>query len=156
MKKSLIGGLAAVFLAAACSGGSEPASEAPVADTVNPSDALNALVEEFYDRNLVLNPLRATANGVHDYDDQWPNSLGQEHRDKVAAMHEEFRLVLNEVDALLPAAGKQLDESVLELKVFPQNVISDHRHQAFVHVLACKQLGFYRNRGNVLGGNDGR
>ena len=99
MKKSLIGGLAAVFLAAACSGGSEPASEAPVADTVSPSEALNALVEEFYDRNLVLNPLSATANGVHDYDDQWPNSLGQEHRDKVAAMHEEFLGRLLEIDA---------------------------------------------------------
>ena len=64
--------VAATLLVAACSQEQpalEPAEEAQAAD---PGDALHALFDEYFERGLELNPVRASAIGDYGYDDLLP------------------------------------------------------------------------------------
>jgi uncharacterized protein (DUF885 family) len=49
------------------------------------SEQLNALVDEWYDNFLEMNPVMATFNGVHDYDDRLANSISPEFIEKLVA-----------------------------------------------------------------------
>ncbi len=60
---------------------------------------LNTLYEEYFDRNLELNPLRATFIGDNRWNDRFPNNLGPEHRAAQKALWTEYLDKLQSFDA---------------------------------------------------------
>ena len=88
---------------------SEPAP-APVSTTA-PADSLTAAVRAteiyaaYFEENLKLNPVRATFLGDHRFNDQMPNSLSQEMRDRQLALEQEY---LQKISAINP---DELDEN---------------------------------------------
>lgn len=102
MKNLAAAALAAVFFIAGC-GGSE--------DKVSTEDAvivtaatLQSLFAEHFERNLEMNPLRATLIGDYRYNDRLANTIGPEHRAASAALNTEFLQRLLDIDR------DQLDE----------------------------------------------
>ena len=88
--------LAALLLVAACGDSSQPVvTEAPEIDA---TDALHALFEDQFERNLELNPVTATFNGDYRYNDRMANSNSPEYIAKATAMDEEFLARLSEID----------------------------------------------------------
>jgi uncharacterized protein (DUF885 family) len=97
MKKPMFAAVAAFLLLTACGGGDdaavpEPATSAPqeLEQAEDVSAELNVLVEEFFERQLELNPVSATAIGDDRYDDRLANSIGPEHRERAAALNREY------------------------------------------------------------------
>ncbi len=62
------------------------------------SQELAALVDEHFERNLELNPVRATSLGDHRWDDQFANSIGPEHRARTEALGREFLERINSIE----------------------------------------------------------
>jgi hypothetical protein len=94
MKALLATLLAATLFFAAC--GNEQVE--PPADAADPAESLHALLDEFFERGLELNPTRASAIGDYRYNDQFANSIGPEHREASHQMHEKFLARLLEID----------------------------------------------------------
>ena len=76
---------------------------APAAYASPQSDTLQTLVEEYYEEYLVLNPVLATFNGDHRYDDRFSNNIGPEYRKQSLALEKRY---LHEIEAIDP---EQLD-----------------------------------------------
>lgn len=96
MKNLLVAMLAVFLLLAACGESQDPAAtEAPVIDAV---DALHALFDEHFERNLELNPLSATFIGDYRYNDRLANSNSPEYIAEATAMDQEFLARLLEID----------------------------------------------------------
>lgn len=88
----------------ACGGGtgSAPTPAAPAADTpaaaapaaaapaAGRAQQLASLYAEFWEENLRLNPIQATMIGDPRYNDQLPNSLSAEHRDRLRELHRRY------------------------------------------------------------------
>jgi uncharacterized protein (DUF885 family) len=88
--------LAALFLLAACGESKEQATtETP---EINATDALHALFDEHFERDLELNPLSATFIGDYRYNDRLANSNSPEYIAEATAMDEEFLARLLEID----------------------------------------------------------
>jgi len=88
--------LAAVLIVAACGG---PQDQAASEDTaIDASTALGALFDDYFERNLELNPLTATFIGDYRYNDRLANTFGPEYRAAETAMDEEFLRRLLEID----------------------------------------------------------
>jgi len=93
-------------------------SETPV--TSSSSEAvvqLNELYEEYFERNLELNPLRATFIGDNRWNDRFPNTLGPQHRAAQKALWEEY---LGRVDAF--DASKLEGQDLLNYEMFTYNL----------------------------------
>jgi len=88
--------LAATLLFVACS--SEQAPVEPQAEAADPTESLHALFEEFFERGLEMNPVRASSIGDYRFNDQYSNSLGPEYREASRKMDEEFLARLLEID----------------------------------------------------------
>jgi uncharacterized protein (DUF885 family) len=87
--------IAAVLLTA-CGGKDEPAvSEEAVVDA---GEALHALFNEHFERNLEMNPIEATSIGDNRYNDRLANTLSPEYRAASEAMDREFLERLLEID----------------------------------------------------------
>jgi uncharacterized protein (DUF885 family) len=69
--------LAVALFIAAC--GNEQAE--PLAEVADPTTSLHALFDEFFERGLELNPIRASTIGDYRFNDQFANSIGPEHRE---------------------------------------------------------------------------
>ncbi len=89
--------LAAALLFTACGGKDEPAVAAPTA-AVAPGEALHALFDEHFQRNLELNPIQATFIGDNRYNDRLGNFFSAEYRAAMEAMDREFLQRLLEID----------------------------------------------------------
>jgi uncharacterized protein (DUF885 family) len=76
------------------------ASKAPVAASNPAARQLADLVEAYWERSLELNPLQATFNDDHRYDDRLPNYIGEEWLAKSLATEKEF---LQKVEAIDPS-----------------------------------------------------
>src|SRR5690606_39487887 len=94
--KLLLSCCAAAFLfLTGCDRGEEtptPQAAEPAAAQQQEEDAsaeLEALVEEFFDRQLELNPLYATAIGDLRFNDRMANQIGPEHREATRTRSEE-------------------------------------------------------------------
>jgi uncharacterized protein (DUF885 family) len=74
----------------------EPAAESQVA--AEPAETLQALFDEFFERGLEMNPVRASSIGDYRFNDQYVNSLGPEYREASRQMDEEFLARLLEID----------------------------------------------------------
>lgn len=93
-----LGGLTlALAVAAPPWSGSAPAQALPE------SDALQALVEDYYEKFLVLHPVLATFNGDHRYDDRFTINIGPKHMRQTLALEERY---LAKIEAMDP---EQLD-----------------------------------------------
>ncbi len=101
MNKLIFGSIAAVFLLAACGNDTAPEAKVEVEETnqASASAQLATLVEEYYARNLELNPLSATQIGDDRFDDRLANRYGPEYIAATDAMNEEFLRRLLEIDA---------------------------------------------------------
>jgi uncharacterized protein (DUF885 family) len=96
MKSFTAAVLAATLFLAACT--AEQAPVEPQAEAADPTATLHALFDEFFERGLELNPVRATAIGDYRYNDKFANSIGPEHRAASRAMDEDFLARLLEID----------------------------------------------------------
>jgi uncharacterized protein (DUF885 family) len=99
MKNQLLVGFLSIVLLTACGGGGDHNPQSVEQETPNATAELAALVQEYFERNLELNPLSATQMGDDRFDDQLPNSYGQEHIAASDALNEEFLRRLLEIDA---------------------------------------------------------
>jgi len=96
MKNLLAATLAALFLVAACGeSGEQAANRTP---KINDADALHALFDEHFERDLELNPLSATFIGDYRYNDRMANSNSPEYIAEATAMDEEYLARLLEID----------------------------------------------------------
>jgi uncharacterized protein (DUF885 family) len=93
--------LPVLFIAAALFGCSDPepatpsaspAAPAPAPGSVpeTPAEALDALYAAYFEDLLALFPLLATSIGDERYNDQYPNTLSAEYRERVRAFHERY------------------------------------------------------------------
>ena len=69
--------LLAGLMLSACGGSAPPAEGNAAAGARTPAQVLDALVEEYYEHYLELNPLGATANGDMRFNDRLPNTLSE-------------------------------------------------------------------------------
>ena len=95
--KALISGCAAALLFLTACGEDNAATPEPAERAAESqqqaeeaSAELNALVEEFFERELEQNPLSATAIGDERFNDRMANSIGPEYRERSAALNREF------------------------------------------------------------------
>ncbi len=77
---------------AARSDSPEVAADAPetVDDVAERVVQLDTLYEQFFEASLELSPLRATFMGDHRWSDRWPNSLSEEHRNRMLEHHQDY------------------------------------------------------------------
>ncbi len=97
MKILNFGCLAAAFLFVACSSDTASVTTSPADGT--DAEYLAQLVEEFYARELEMNPLNATQIGDDRFDDRIANFYGPEYLAATEAMNREFLNRLKEIDA---------------------------------------------------------
>ncbi len=105
--------LAAALFLASCSSDQPPAD--PEADAVDAPAALTALFDEYFERGLELNPVRATAIGDYRYNDKFANSLSPEYRETERKMDEEFLARLLEIDREQLSRQDQLSYDMFKL-----------------------------------------
>ncbi len=86
--------LAVALFVAAC--GNEQTE--PPADVTDPTASLHALFDEFFERGLELNPMRASTIGDYRFNDQFANSIGPEHREASRQLDETFLARLLNID----------------------------------------------------------
>jgi len=105
--------LAVAVTVTACSDNQQSAQhQATVADE---SVALEALFEEYFERGLVLNPMRATRIGDYRFNDRLANSIGPEYREASHRMDEEFLARLLEIDQEQLSRQDQLSYDMFKL-----------------------------------------
>jgi len=114
MKNLAAAMLAAIFLVAAC--GETQDQAAAVAPEVNASDALHALFDEHFERNLELNPLSATFIGDYRYNDRMANSNSPEYIAAETALDEEFLAQLLEIDREQLSYQDQLSYDLFKIR----------------------------------------
>jgi uncharacterized protein (DUF885 family) len=115
-----------LFLLVACGSGDEAASPEPASQASSPASSpaaseepfedeaaaeLSVLVEEFFERNLELNPLLATSIGDDRYNDRLANSLSPEYLQQNEALNREY---LQRVMAIDPASLSGQDRLTYE------------------------------------------
>jgi len=103
--------MAAVCLLSACGGGDEPAAT----EATDAGTALHALFDEHFERNLELNPLRATFIGDYRYNDRMANSNSPEYRAADQAMDEDFLQRLLEIDRVALGYQDQLSYDIFRI-----------------------------------------
>jgi uncharacterized protein (DUF885 family) len=117
MKFVTAAALAAALLVAACGKEQpavEPAAEVPAAAAA-PAEALQVLFDEFFERGLEMNPVRASAIGDYRFNDQYVNSLSPEYREASRQMDEEFLARLLEIDREQLSRQDQLSYDMFRL-----------------------------------------
>jgi uncharacterized protein (DUF885 family) len=96
MKSLLAAFLVGTLLLTAC-GDQEPPVAGQTA-TQDTSALLADMLEEHFERSLVLNPVAATEIGDYRYNDQIANTIGAEHIEATHQLNEEFLNRINEID----------------------------------------------------------
>ena len=96
--KNLSAALLAVVLVVSGCGKGEPDMSTPAEPTVDAASELATLFDDYFERNLELNPLSATSIGDDRYDDRLAISQSEEYRDADRAMDEEFLARLLDID----------------------------------------------------------
>lgn len=73
-------------------------SVATVISELSAEQQLDVLVAQYYDESLDFNPLSATYNGRHEFDDQFLPEISQLNRDKKAAFYKKYQQRLTFID----------------------------------------------------------
>ena len=105
--------LAAALFVTACSS-EQPVTE-PQAEVADTAVTLHALFDEFFERGLELNPMRATSIGDYRFNDKFANSIGPQHREANRIMDEEFLERLLEIDREQLSRQDQLSYDMFQL-----------------------------------------
>ena len=71
---------------------------APVISELSAQQQLDVLVAQYYDESLTFNPLSATYNGRHEFDDQFLSVISQANRDKKTAFYKKYQQRLTLID----------------------------------------------------------
>lgn len=71
---------------------------APAAALASPAEELHVVVEEYFDRSMEMNPVLATFNGDHRFNDRLENSIGPGHRAATEALERECLEKIEAVD----------------------------------------------------------
>jgi uncharacterized protein (DUF885 family) len=150
--------IAMTLLLASCATTSPSAPESAAASTPvsvpmsAAADAarLDALVEDYFEEQLELNPLLATFIGDARYNDRLPNSLGAEHRALVLSTNQRYLTAARAIDgARLPAAERITHEIfVREL----ERALAGERFPA--HLLPINQASSLLTTMAALGAGD--
>ncbi len=143
MKPVRSAALAVLFLVAACGGNEDPTAT----DVVDPSAALGALFDEHFERNLELNPVRATFIGDNRYNDRMANFVSADYIAASDALDREFLQRLLEIDRDQLDDQEQLSydifrinrEQSLEGRQFPFELIPINQFWSITNFFA--QLG---------------
>jgi len=97
MKVLISGCTAAFLLLTGCGDGDDAPTPEPTAPAATEqqqageaSAELSALVDEFFERELELNPLSATAIGDERFNDRMANTIGPVYRERTAALDREY------------------------------------------------------------------
>jgi len=117
LRRPLVVVLSCGVLAACVTQAPAPAAPAVMPATpVAAGEQLNGLFERYFEDVLRLNPLLATFIGDHRYDDQLPNSIGQEYRAEVHRLNERYLADVRRIDVtqLSPADRTSYDIFVRE------------------------------------------
>ena len=94
------------------------------------AERLALLVDEYFERSLELNPLRATALGDHRWDDQFPNNIGPEHRAQTEDLDQEY---LDQIDGINPEL--LLEQDLITWQIFKsqrENAIEGFQYPAWL------------------------
>ena len=62
------------------------------------SSAVSTIFENYYDARMRLYPFEATANGVSDYNDQFPIDISDSYRDTLKQFYNKYKTLLNAAD----------------------------------------------------------
>jgi uncharacterized protein (DUF885 family) len=89
--------VAAALFAVACAGDEQP-TVAGTSQDLDAASELHALFEEYFQRNLEMNPIQATSIGDNRYNDRLANLFSAEYRAASEAMNNEFLARLLEID----------------------------------------------------------
>ena len=131
--------LAIVLLLSACGSEQEPDVSADFA----------ALLDEHFERSLALNPVNATSIGEDQYDDQYANSIGPEHRAARHDLNVEFLSRLGEIDRAELSAQDKLSFDMFKLRrevslageQFPSDLLP--MNQYYLRLLGIRIFLFY-------------
>jgi len=131
-----------------------PAADAPAtsiaADAVT-AQRFHAMLEQFFEDSLRLNPLRATFIGDSRYNDRLPNTLGPAYRRE---MHEHNERYLAEVQAFDPARLSSADR--VSHEIFLRERLRVREGERFpVHLLPVNQAGSLLTSMPMLGSGTG-
>ena len=86
---------------------------APVISELSAEQQLDVLVAQYYDESLTFNPLSATYNGRHEFDDQFLPVISQANRDKKTAFYKKYQQRLTLIDESQLAGQALLNFEVL-------------------------------------------
>lgn len=117
---------------------------APVEDAAR---RLHALVEEYWERYVELNPLQATFTGDHRYDDRWENMSSEEYIAASRALDQQYLDAVGAIDATALTGQAALTREVflrerrvaLEGYQFPGELLPIDQFYSPVHLFA--QMG---------------
>ncbi len=106
--------LLAAALAAGCGHAQRRWEDAAVAASGNDTERLAAVLNEYWEDSLVLNPIQATAVGDDRYDDQLPNYYAPEYRARQKAHLEKYLRALGTFDRARLTGQDRLSYDVLK------------------------------------------
>jgi uncharacterized protein (DUF885 family) len=107
---------ASLFVAGCSERPAEPAAPATPAAQAEPAAAMRALFDEFFERQLELNPLAATSIGDYRYNDRLANSIGPEYREASAALDREFLERLSQIEPAGLSDNDRLSYEIFKLR----------------------------------------
>ncbi len=145
MRYSIAAVLAVGVLVTACSG--EQATVDPQAESVDAATVLHEVFDEFFERELALNPLQATSIGDHRFNDKFANSIGPEYIEASRVLDEEALGRLLEIDPAQLARQDQLSYDMFKLN--REQSLESHRFPG--HLQPINQFSSMLNFFVVLG-----
>ena len=88
-----------IFCLTACK--ESPSQKEATTDKSTPSVVASAatIFDDYYKERMKLFPFEATANGVNDYNDQFPIDISDLYRDSVGRFYEKYKAALGKMDA---------------------------------------------------------
>lgn len=89
--------------------------ESPEQTSASEAERLEQVVENYFDRTLEMNPVFATFIGDHRFDDQLPNSLGEEYQQASLALEKEYLAKIRDIDADLLQGQDRITYDVFKL-----------------------------------------
>lgn len=149
--RSILAVAVATLLVAGCSEQTTSPTQQHAAGSsitqVSPSQQLNQLYADFFAQQLALNPLFATYIGRHEFNDQLPNFLSPEHRERVRQFEQKY---LERIKAIDPSSLTKAD--LMSYKIFKRDREMALRGLQYPdHLIPINQFYNLANRFAMLG-----
>lgn len=100
----------AVLLFAGCA-----TTKSPEQTAASEVERLKQVVESYFDATLEMNPVFATFIGDHRFDDQLPNSLGEEYQQQALALEKEYLAKIRDINPDLLQGQDRITYDVFKL-----------------------------------------